>query len=78
MANFRPKIGQDATLATNLNEHNSAIIHPILTFDNRRNDQLVKKNLIVYKAKLYLLRSAFDPFFLRALVWARQQCTRHA
>ena len=36
MANFRPKIGQDATFAPTLNEHNSAIFYPILTFDHTK------------------------------------------
>ena len=34
MANFRPKIGHDATFATTLNWHNSAIFYPILTCDH--------------------------------------------
>ena len=33
MANFRPKVGKDATFVPTLNWHNSAIFHSILTFD---------------------------------------------
>ena len=35
-AHFRPKIGQDANFAPTLTGLNSAIIHPILTFDHIR------------------------------------------
>ena len=33
IANFWSKIGQDATFATTLNVHNSAIFYPSLTFN---------------------------------------------
>ena len=36
IANFQPKIGQDATFAPTLNVHNSAIFHPILMFDTTK------------------------------------------
>ena len=35
MTNFWSKIGQDTTFAPNFSGHNSAIFHPILTFDQR-------------------------------------------
>ena len=36
MANFRPKIGQDATFVPTFNGRNSAIFYPILTFDRTK------------------------------------------
>ena len=36
MANFRPKVGQDATFAPTLNGHNSASFYLILSFDHTK------------------------------------------
>ena len=35
-ANFQSKIGEDATFAPTLNEHNSAIFYPILKYDDTK------------------------------------------
>ena len=44
MADFRPKIGQDATFAPTLNGHDSAIFNPILTFDHTKMTSSVIKS----------------------------------
>ena len=36
IANFQPKIGQDATFTQTLNGHNSALSYPILTLDHTK------------------------------------------
>ena len=36
IANFQPKIGQDATFDPTFNWHNSAIYYPILAYDNTK------------------------------------------
>ena len=36
MANFRPKVGQDAMFAPTYNGHNSIIFYPLLTFDHTK------------------------------------------
>ena len=43
MANFRPKKGQDATFASTLNGHNSAIFYPSLTLDHTKMTSLARQ-----------------------------------
>ena len=43
MANFRPKIGHDATFAPSLNGRNSEIFYPIMTFDHTKMTSLTRQ-----------------------------------
>ena len=46
MTNYLPKMGQDATFAQTLNDHNSVIFHPILTFNHTKMISSSKKNQV--------------------------------